>query len=33
VQRLGIDYTISGQVVTLNFSTQTGDTVYAIYFT
>jgi hypothetical protein len=33
VQRLNIDYTISGAVVTLNFSTVAGDTVYAIYFT
>jgi hypothetical protein len=33
VQRLNIDYTVAGQVVTLNFSTVTGDTVYAIYFT
>jgi hypothetical protein len=33
VQRLNIDYTVTGQVVTLNFSTVTGDTVYAIYFT
>jgi hypothetical protein len=33
VQRLNIDYTLSGQVVTLNFSTVAGDTVYAIYFT
>jgi hypothetical protein len=33
VQRLNIDYTVSGAVVTLNFSTVAGDTVYAIYFT
>jgi hypothetical protein len=32
VQRLGFDYTITGAVVTLTFSTSLGDSVYAIYF-
>jgi hypothetical protein len=32
VQRLGLDYTIIGAVVTLTFSTSSGDSVYAIYF-
>jgi len=32
VQRRGIDYTILGAVVTLNFATSLGDNVYALYF-
>jgi hypothetical protein len=32
VQQLGVDYTITGAVVTLTFSTSLGDRVYAIYF-
>jgi len=32
VQRQGIDYTLTGNLVTLNFSTSSGDTVYATYF-
>jgi hypothetical protein len=31
-QRLGIDYTTVGEVITLNFSTNEGDTVYALCF-
>lgn len=30
-QRPGIDYTLTGTTITLNFSTQAGDNVYAIY--
>ena len=32
VQRLGIDYTIVGAVVTLTFTPSSGDSVYALYF-
>ena len=32
LQRLGIDYTMVGAAVTLGFSTQSGDVVYALYF-
>jgi hypothetical protein len=30
--RYGIDYTVTGNLVTLNFTTALGDTVYAAYF-
>ena len=32
ILRRGVDYAISGGVVTLTFSTVLGDTVYALYF-
>jgi hypothetical protein len=32
VQRSGVDYSVTGAVVTLTFSTSLGDSVYAIYF-
>ena len=31
IQRYGIDYTLATNVVTLNFTPNSGDTVYAIY--
>jgi hypothetical protein len=32
LQRPGVDYTLVGAVITLNFVTQVGDVVYALYF-
>jgi hypothetical protein len=32
IQRFGIDYTLTGNIITLNTSTSLGDTVYAVYF-
>jgi hypothetical protein len=32
LQRSGVDYTVVGSVITLGFSTQAGDGVYALYF-
>jgi hypothetical protein len=32
LQRSGVDYTLVGSVITLNFVTQMGDVVYALYF-
>ena len=32
LQRVGVDYTVLGAVVTLGFTTTIGDVVYALYF-
>jgi hypothetical protein len=32
IMRRGIDYNITGAVITLTFTTGSGDTIYALYF-
>lgn len=32
IQRLGVDYTLNGNIITLTNATSSGDTVYATYF-